>query len=90
MRRVGTYSCLVNYLRVNVCVSAYMSVCVAKSVQEMRVSDMNGCLHDELWYFVPNVHNFRPRSRIYPYRNYMNNTRGEFFIFILTCLGGMT
>lgn len=39
------------------CVRVYVSVCMAESVQEVRVFDMDGCLHDELWYFVPNVHN---------------------------------
>lgn len=62
MRRVGTYSCLINYLRV--CVYVRMNACVhvrvcvwvgyvwGKPVHEMEIfvdGDMNGCLHDELW-----------------------------------------
>lgn len=64
MRRVGTYSCLVNYLRecVSVCMYVRVSLCAFASVYEMKLfidSNMKGCLHDELWYFVPIVYNFR-------------------------------
>lgn len=61
MRRVGIYSCLINYLCicVYVCVNAcvHVHVCLdgymwGKPVHEMKIlvdGDMNGCLHDELW-----------------------------------------
>lgn len=39
-----------------------VSLCAFASVYEMKLfidSNMKGCLHDELWYFVPIVYNFR-------------------------------
>lgn len=59
-RRVGTYSCLINYLRLCICTYVCMCACgcvpgwirVDKPVHEREIfvdGDMDGCLHDELW-----------------------------------------
>jgi len=80
MRGVGTRlaDCLrvrarVRALRASVCVrvsaSSILYVCMRVRIRVHKMEtfvdgDTVGCLHDELWYFVPNVHSFRPRGRI--------------------------
>lgn len=77
------------YVRMYVCVyvCVLVGVCMGKSVHEMEIfvdSDMDGCLHDELWYFVPDVHSFRSRDRI-SLTKWLDerNIWEEFFTFIL-------
>jgi hypothetical protein len=73
-------------VRVCTCASAssllYVCMRVRIRVHEMETfvdGDTVGCLHDELWYFVPNVHSFRPDNE-QDRERYICARRGSFIL----------